>query len=334
MSSPRPTLICLTPVRNEAWILDRFLQCASTWADHIIIADQQSDDRSREIAAVYPKVRLVENPDPGWDEKTRQELLIAEARKIPGPRILIALDADEMFSANFATSPEWPSLLAASPGTSLWLERADLYPAHESIAVYHSPWLFGYVDDGRPHEGRFIHGPRVPYDLHGLQLHLADIKVLHYQYTDWARMKSKHRRYEVVETLKDPRRSAISIYRQYHHMDPPNPWKMPVPRAWIEGYELQGIDMVSTKIDGHYGTDRQVLQEMEKHGPRRFARQAIWDVDWTELARAHGFASPERFADPRTRFEKWFHGWLAASQPHPFTFKNKVINKLLRWAQW
>ncbi|HSY54210.1 MAG TPA: glycosyltransferase family 2 protein, partial [Opitutaceae bacterium] len=134
MGSTRPTLICLVPVRNEAWILERFLQCTSTWADHIIIADQQSADGSREIAARYPKVRLVENPGIGLDEKTRQELLIAEARKVSGPRILIALDADEMFSANFATSPEWPSLLAAAPGTSLWLERADLYPLHESIA--------------------------------------------------------------------------------------------------------------------------------------------------------------------------------------------------------
>ncbi len=149
-------------MRNEAWILDRFLQCASTWADHIIIADQQSDDGSREIAARYPKVRLVENPGLGFDEKTRQELLIAEARKIPGPRILIALDADEVLGANFATSPEWASLLAAPPGTSLWFERADFYPFHESIAIYHAAWLFGYVDDGRPHEGTFIHGPRVP----------------------------------------------------------------------------------------------------------------------------------------------------------------------------
>ncbi len=124
------------------------------------------------------------------------------------------------------------------------------------------------------------------------------------------------------------------MYRMYHHMDPPNPWKMPVPRAWVEGYELQGIDMASTKIDGLYATDREVLELVEKQGARRFARQAIWDVDWTELARAHGFASPKRFADPRTRFEKWFHCWLADSQSHPFTFKNKVINKLLRWAGW
>ena len=39
----KPTVVCLTPVKNEAWILDRFLKCAGLWAEHIIIADQGAD---------------------------------------------------------------------------------------------------------------------------------------------------------------------------------------------------------------------------------------------------------------------------------------------------
>ncbi len=50
MENEKPLLICLTPIKNEAWILDRFLKCASLWADYIIIADQQSTDSSIEIA--------------------------------------------------------------------------------------------------------------------------------------------------------------------------------------------------------------------------------------------------------------------------------------------
>ena len=41
-SMNRPTLVVLTPVRNEAWILRAFLEATSLWADHIIIADQMS----------------------------------------------------------------------------------------------------------------------------------------------------------------------------------------------------------------------------------------------------------------------------------------------------
>src|SRR6476659_3715040 len=96
----RPQIIVLTPVRNEAWILDRFIKCTSLWADHIIIADQSSDDGSADLARKYPKVTVVENDNPEYDEADRQKLLLRTARLIPGPRVLIALDADEIMSAN------------------------------------------------------------------------------------------------------------------------------------------------------------------------------------------------------------------------------------------
>jgi len=81
----KPTVICLTPIKNESWILDRFIQCASLWADHIIIADQQSTDESRVIAGRYSKVTLIENSSATYSEKERQQLLLEAARKIPGP---------------------------------------------------------------------------------------------------------------------------------------------------------------------------------------------------------------------------------------------------------
>jgi hypothetical protein len=111
----RPKLICLTPVLNEAWILERFLKCTSLWADHIIIADQRSTDGSREIARRCPKVTLIDNRSEVFNEPERQQMLLAEARRIPGAKILLALDADEFLTANFLTSPEWET---NSPGAS------------------------------------------------------------------------------------------------------------------------------------------------------------------------------------------------------------------------
>src|SRR5262249_2382498 len=92
--APVPTTIVVTPVRKEAWILDRFLRCASLWADHIVVADQGSTDGSRAIAARHSKVTLVDNTAPGYDEGARQRLLLDAARAFPGPRVIFALDAD------------------------------------------------------------------------------------------------------------------------------------------------------------------------------------------------------------------------------------------------
>ena len=96
--------------------MDRFLKCTSLWADHIIIADQQSTDGSREIAARYPKVILIDNLSPTFNEPERQKLLLEKARTIPGQRLLIALDADEILTANFMNSSEWNTVLEIPVG--------------------------------------------------------------------------------------------------------------------------------------------------------------------------------------------------------------------------
>ena len=101
-----PSIICITPIKNEAWILDRFLKCASTWADHIIMADQGSTDGSLEIIQHYPKVRLVEAPCQEFNMGKMRQALLEMARTIPGPRIIISLDADESLSANWKDSTE------------------------------------------------------------------------------------------------------------------------------------------------------------------------------------------------------------------------------------
>ena len=53
-------LVVLTPVKNEAWILERFLRVCNDFADAIIIADQSSTDGSRDVIARYePRVIAV-----------------------------------------------------------------------------------------------------------------------------------------------------------------------------------------------------------------------------------------------------------------------------------
>src|SRR5271154_3152689 len=124
----KPKIVVLTPVKNEAWILPRFLATTSLWADLIIIADQKSSDESVQICKRFEKVVLIPNENPNFNEAERQLLLIKAARElVPGSRILFALDADEILAANALETAGWQKILKAQPGTAVLLEKPDLY---------------------------------------------------------------------------------------------------------------------------------------------------------------------------------------------------------------
>ncbi len=331
-SQLEPKIICVTPVKNEAWILDRFLQCASTWADHIIIADQGSTDGSLEIIRRYPKVMLVDSPCENFNMGKMRQAILATARTIPGPRVIIALDADEALSANWKDSAEWNSIKNAKPGTVLRFQWANLMPDGESVWVPETNILMGFVDDGSLYEEMPIDEPRVPYTPTSPSLVMKDIRVLHYQYTDWARMQSKQRWYQAWERLNGDRR-PFKIFRQYHHMYHVN--QVPVPRDWLTGYEVQGIDMTSVNQDAIYRWDRELLDLFAKNGLQPFRKLDIWHRDWSEYARQIGYPSlPESFSDPRNSLEKLALSWLQNTQPQCHQLRIRILQNVLRILGW
>ncbi len=334
----RPTVICLTPVKNEGWILDRFLRCASLWADHIIVLDQLSKDESAEIASRFPKVILLHNPSPVYNEQERQRLLLEAARQIPGPRLLITLDADEFLTTNFATSPEWQTVLDAPPGTVIkfkWVNiQSDLQ--HYWTSPYEYAW--GFMDDeGSAHSGEKIHSPRIPVPWNAPTISLRDIKVMHWQFVDTERHQSKTRWYKCWEQINRPHRGAIEVHRQYHRTDyvPPQEIHL-IPERWFAGYLAEGIDMTSIhRSQGYWWWDEEVLDLLEKHGVQRFARIDMWYTDWTELhRRLYPKAEPLNLADPRTALERFIHRRLHRTQPHVETRSVRTVDALLRWLGW
>ena len=312
----RPYVICLTPVRNEAWILDRFLACASLWADRIIVGDQHSTDGSQEIARRFDKVELLENRSTEFDEHQRSTLLIDAARRYPGPRLLIALDADEVLSANFMDSPEWERVLSSPPGTVMAFDWVNLLPGCRAY------WRrlrrrLGFMDDGSPFVGTKFHSQRIPIPKNDRRLELNDIKVLHYALVDSDRVKSKVRWYQAFEALSAPGTSATANYRRYFHPhDVGGEDTFPVGAGWFEGYEKLGIDMTTVERPAHYWWDLEVMTWILQHGPERFRHLPIWDVDWSRLARDAGLKdSDRRLSDPRRWIDRIAHRYLHATQP-------------------
>jgi len=332
----RPQIIVLTPVRNEAWILDRFIKCTSLWADHIIIADQSSDDGSADLARKYPKVTVVENDNPEYDEADRQKLLLRTARLIPGPRVLIALDADEIMSANILDSAEWQTALQMPPGTVLEFAKVDLYNSPAEYFLHsgedRNAWLpFGYVDDNAVHEAEVIHTSRVPVGQGKKSLRLKEVVLLHYNQCNIPRMESKDRWYRCFARVLHPEMNVVEIHRLHDWYDRLK-FKFrvrPSPDEWFQHYRAAGIELSSIQVERFFWSDWEILRMFQKYGIENFRGVDIWSVDWEALRRIgiemgiSGIPQTPLQA-PLRRRDRWLHSALKRTQYYrvrPYTDK-------------
>lgn len=324
----RPKIICLTPVKNEAWILDKFLKYTSLWADVIIIADQMSTDGSREIARKYDKVILVDNNSEAFNEPERQKLLINEARKIEGPILLITLDADEFFTPNFKTSPEWETMLAVKPGTIVKFRLLEFQPDLRSVREedYYS---WGYLDDGADHTGKKIHSARIPMREDSDMLYLNDIKVLHVN--DAFPLRDMHKQcwYQCYERVTFPQKHSISIFRMYNRYFDKS-LISPLPSEWLLGFKELGIDITSIVIQPYYWWDEQVLNYFDEYGTAFFKRENIWKTDWCKIAKMLNRQDSQKYAAPGGVFFKKIRTAILISQPYRSKWYIKLFDFVLK----
>ncbi len=276
-------VVVVTPVRNEAWILERFLSVTSRFADYIIIADQRSTDDSRAICSRYPKVTLIDNPTDEFNERDRQLLLLRQARAlVPAPRVILALDADEILAANALATPSWRAMLAARPGSIVCLERVDLYETPDRCMRHDRLTPLGYVDDGVEHAPRDMHSVRVPIPANAPRLLLDDIAVLHYSALRPTALAAKLRWYSVIENVRGTCPWVFKRRLRYAmHVDFTGAGRLERSRVeWFRAWEDAGIDMRSVTEEQYHWYDFEVLRYFKQHGARRFWLDDIWRFDW------------------------------------------------------
>lgn len=324
MEKKKPLLICMTPIRNEAWVLHAFLKATSIWADHIIIADQMSTDGSREIALSYPKVILINNEDPKFNEAERQKMLIEKARQIEGDKILFALDADEIFTANFIDTVDWGRIINSKQGDVFWLQWAQV--TEDKTKYYtskHFPWVFH--DDGIEPHGNYvanIHSMRIPYPIEEKQMYyINDFKVLHLSDLNSYRNRAKQRFYAFTDFLLN-QRSVISLSRTYSRKKIKDKL-MPLSDDMLKNsksYTFNLFDFVDTNEENFWFNEK-VLEYIQRNGIKYFRNLNVWDKE---------FLKRLNIKDPRTFGIKLIHYYLNRTQNFYTNFFIRVIDKLLK----
>lgn len=278
------SIVVLTPVKNEDWILDSFLKVTSLFADHIIIADQNSTDNTKVLAAQYPKVTYILNSSNNYDEEHRQILLIEKARElVPGKKLLIAIDADEIITGDSIDSKEWKIICAQKPGTQVYFKKPDALPGLKKIYDYSNFFLLGFLDDGRKHEGTKFHSPRVPNS--DLRYDSKYIKFLHLALARDKEYNARQRLYMILENVNqtDSLRLRYRKYSRYIQHLLREEIISPLPNSWKKN---AGKDIIFggfvTKESNNFNL--QIIEKFNMYGSKKFWMEDIWYVDYDDIA--------------------------------------------------
>ncbi|MEZ7498690.1 glycosyltransferase family 2 protein [Flavobacterium sp. Arc3] len=284
-------IVVLTPIKNEEWILDKFLKTCSLFADHIIIADQNSSDKSVEIALNYDKVTLIKNENTDFNEGDRQKLLINTARELFGlGNFLLALDADELITANSLYSKDWEKIKQAALGTVFLFDKPTPLFNLNLALIYREGFPLGFVDDGSEHFPSEIHSVRIPTPIHATYILIENISFLHLCFVRENIQFSKNRYYCSLEKIQKKqkvriRRLMYSFFKPDDYVKLGNTEK--IDTNWYKLYDEMGLNLKDFKNDTYYYMDFEVLKLFSKYGERLFYNEPIWYFDW-ESCRLEG----------------------------------------------
>lgn len=324
----RPIHVVMTPVRNEAWVLRAFLEATSLWADYIIIADQMSTDGSREIAKEFPKVILIDNNNPEFNEAERQSMLVTKAREVAAGRdtLLWGLDADEVLAANTFETEDWKHILNSKPGDVFWFKWAEICPNQKeywlSPTTYY-PWLFH--DDGKEPHGNYVrnmHSMRIPYPIEEKQMYYVDdFRVLHLAYLNQHRVASKRRFYQFVDwTLNHWH--PVALFRGYTQTKKGEKVLL-LPENFLyhkgeQGFDLLGL--VDTEVAKCY-MDDYIVERIPRYPMKDLQKLDIWD---------EVFLKAYDLEDPQGILDKWVHAYLRKTALKKDNKIVRLMDKILK----
>jgi hypothetical protein len=275
----KPRVICLMPVKNEIDTLPITLEIISSYCDVIIIADQMSDDGSREIYKKFPKVKVIDNPREGHSNQVRWDLL-KTAREYAGKNLILCLDADEYIPPTlfnkFLNEHEF------NIGESFRFPWIQLWKSIEYFnntgAWYRNYQRAAWVDD---HKTSYIDGivindhvSRVPRDFLKNCERLTNIPIIHLQWVSWEKTQYKQALYRCSELIKKPK-DYISINSAYSlSLEQKNVRLSSINKEWIDGIpSLKTIE--NFKPSWH---KKEIYDLFDKYGILFFEPLQIWHI--------------------------------------------------------
>jgi len=311
------------PVRNEAWIIGRTLKSLMMFCDLAIVADQQSNDGTREIIREYgPRVILLDNLQEGHSTNTRISLLKA-ARDYDGHNFCICVDADEIMSPNILDPDVLARFTGVRRGTSVTIPWIQLWRSphlwRDDKSIWSSRWQSVAFKDDRLAEFGPIrrpndHNGRIPGCPSNVQM--DEVKLLHFQFVLFERMLSKQRWYRAREAIEIGPDRAYEINNYYCCTNDEREIRFsPSDPEWLGQWNAVGINLEEFKSSSIYWYDIEVLRYLRRWGTSYFAPIDIWDISWEKkriiaIQEGHEGLPDTPIVDPRSMEQKLYHFYL------------------------
>jgi len=295
--------ILIIPIKNEEWILEHTLTCASLFFDHIIIADEKSTDDTPNIYKKFPKVIYFQNEAKTYDEGNRRQILLDAARKIEGYNFIAHLAADEIFSANILDPLVFDEMVKdKEPGTAFSFQWVQLWRSeHKYRNDKGSVWTdfdrpFAFIDDRKVNfEPGFAHLSIIPESLVFKAISIPHIKVLHYQFVDFERILRKQRWAKLLEFghYEQPifLKSLILNNKYYEYKDEARLKLADTQKNWLAGYPSYTI-----KADSSQWHVSKALEFISTYSADNLYWLDIWDYVWSS-----------DIPDKRNWIQKYYH---------------------------
>lgn len=275
------------PVRNEDWCLGLTARAVLMWADHLLILDHASTDRTpeiiREVAAEHPgRAHHWRDDNPEWQEMRHRNFLLGEARKLGASHVAL-VDADEVLSGNLLPVVHGLIESAGAPLVQFpWACLARGIDRYYIEGVWFNNWVSsGFQDSPELH---WTSETRGGYDFHhrhpmGRQFtHLRPVAqrdggLMHLQFVNERRLKAKQCLYKLTEVSRWPGRETFDQLnykygRAVYESDPRNFRTAEVPMEWWAPY---GRLLDYIEVDAEPWQEATCKEILSAHGREKFA---------------------------------------------------------------
>lgn len=282
-------IVGLVAGRNESNFIEQTLRALAVFTDAIVFYDDASTDNTVEIvqslASTCNIEKIIRNHEWRYNEHNYRSRLLQAGREIGGTHF-IALDADEMFTANLLAGDQLRNLiLSLKPQEQIALAWIQLWRNTKQYRFDSSVWsnnykAFIFCDDGATqyddikfHLGRTPNNNWTTKTVSGYEY-----GVLHFQFVNWRNLLVKQAWYRCLERVYQPQKSISEINTLYApSKDESNLGLKPAPAKWFEGYTFFEPAIFNQPENWR---EAQVLSWFEQYGRDFFAGLDIWDVDW------------------------------------------------------